>query len=321
MRRKKFLGVFLVVFLLAVCGSAAWLVYAQPWFIGLKAAGQSMARHTQPPDLRHLAFDIYDETYVMRPKLDADFSVIKGEYELTLRRDAAMAGDAARAYVQGAALHEYALECMSRGSVYYNRQAGKMVALTFDDGPFVGKTTEILQILKENDCRATFFSLGRYVNNHPELAQQVLAAGCELGSHSWFHAKQTSLAIGERTEDFARVAKAFETAVGSPPYLFRAPYGAVDDKVKEDIAAQDMISVLWSLDTEDWRAKSADQVYNSVLDVVKDGDIILMHENGKYTIEALPRVLAALKEQGYQVVTVSELIYAGSDVQAAAQQK
>ncbi|MCX4265564.1 MAG: hypothetical protein OSJ64_01925, partial [Firmicutes bacterium] len=122
----------------------------------------------------------------------------------------------------------------------------------------------------------------------------------------------------ERAEDFARVAKAFNEAVGAPPYLFRAPYGAVDDEVKADIAAQNMISVLWSLDTEDWRAKSADAVYNSVLDVVRNGDIILMHENAEYTVEVLPRILAALKEQGYQVVTVSELIYAGSDIKAAA---
>lgn len=114
------------------------------------------------------------------------------------------------------------------------------------------------------------------------------------------------------------VAKAFNDAVGAPPYLFRAPYGAVDDEVKADIASQNMISVLWSLDTEDWRAKSADAVYNSVLNVVRDGDIILMHENAEYTVEVLPRILQALKEQGYQVVTVSELIYAGSDIKAAA---
>ena len=103
------------------------------------------------------------------------------------------------------------------------------------------------------------------------------------------------------------------------PYLFRAPYGAVNDEVRTDITGQKMLSVLWSLDTEDWRAESAEQVYAAVMDNVRNGDIILMHENAEYTVEVLPRILAALTEQGYAVVTVSELIYAGSDIQAAAQ--
>jgi peptidoglycan/xylan/chitin deacetylase (PgdA/CDA1 family) len=207
---------------------------------------------------------------------------------------------------------------LKRGSVFSNKSAGKMVALTFDDGPFAAKTPKILQILQENNARATFFMLGRYVKNHPELPQQVLEAGSEVGSHSWFHSKQTALTAEERANDFALTAKAFEDAIGYAPYVFRAPYGAVDADVKQDVSDQNMIMVLWSLDTEDWKAKSAEQVYNSVMNVVKDGDIILMHENGEYTLEALPRILAALSEQGYEVVTVSELVYAGSDAQAAA---
>lgn len=290
----------------------------QAFFNAQPEADQTNYRRQQPPDLRKMAWNIFDKTYIVRPHLDSNFKVENGHYDLFRREQQTVNSDAARVYVQGAAMQEYSLACVSRGSVFSNRSAGKMVALTFDDGPFAKKTSQILQILQENDCRATFFTIGKYVHNNPELAQQVLAAGCELGSHSWFHTKQTGLSSEERAEDFARVAKAFNEAVGAPPYLFRAPYGAVNDEVKADIAAQNMISVLWSLDTEDWRAKSADAVYNSVLDVVRDGDIILMHENAEYTVEVLPRILAALKEQGYQVVTVSELIYAGSDIKAAA---
>ncbi len=296
------------------CGSPQM----QAFFNVQPEADQTNYRWQQPPDLRKMAWNIFDKTYIVRPHLDNNFKVENGRYDLFRREQQTVNSDAARVYVQGAAMREYSLACISRGSVFSNRSAGKMVALTFDDGPFAKKTSQILQILQENDCRATFFTIGKYVHNNPELAQQVLAAGCELGSHSWFHTKQTDLSSEERAEDFARVAKAFNEAVGAPPYLFRAPYGAVDDEVKADIAAQNMISVLWSLDTEDWRAKSADAVYNSVLDVVRDGDIILMHENAEYTVEVLPRILAALKEQGYQVVTVSELIYAGSDIKAAA---
>lgn len=285
---------------------------------GLAEADQNVILRSLPPDLRQMAWNIFDETYIVRPHLDSNFKVENGRYDLFPRSQQMAESDAARVYVQGAALQEYSLSCVSRGSVFSNRAAGKMVALTFDDGLFAKKTPQILQILQDNDCRATFFALGKYVHNNPELAQQVLAAGCELGSHSWFHSKQTALSAAEREDDFAMVAKAFGEAVGTPPYLFRAPYGSLDDEVKADIARQNMISVLWSLDTEDWRAKSADAVYNSVLDVVRDGDIILMHENAEYTIEVLPRILAELKARGYQVVTVSELVYAGSDIKAAA---
>lgn len=321
-------GFMLLALAAAVAGLAGYCSSEQfqAWLAGLLngvgASGPAQvqqAKSSLPPDLRRMAWEIYDNTYIVRPHLDNNYQVSSGYYDLFVRGGKQTAqSDAARVYVQGAALQEYSLACVSRGSVFSNRSAGKMVALTFDDGPFVSKTPKILEILQQNDCRATFFSLGKYVSNHPELAQQVLAAGCELGSHSWFHSKQTALSAEERAEDFARVAKAFEEATGSAPYLFRAPYGAIDDAVKADLVNQNMISVLWSLDTEDWRASSADAVYKSVMDVVRDGDIILMHENAEYTVEVLPRILAALKEQGYQVVTVSELIYAGSDVKAAA---
>lgn len=276
------------------------------------------ARSWQPPDLRYLAASIYEDTYIVRPRVDENYQVVPGQYELFERQEIASNAEAARVYVQGAALQEYPLACQRRGSVFFNRAAGMTVAITFDDGLFTKKTPKILEILEEYDARATFFALGRYVQQHPELAKAVLAQGSELGSHSWYHAKQTALSAEERAEDFALVAKAFSEATGAAPYLFRAPYGAINDDIKTELAGQNMLSILWSVDTEDWRAKSADEVYRAVMDAVSPGDIILLHENGEYTLEALPRILQALQEQGYEVVTVSELLYAGSDVKAEA---
>ncbi len=281
--------------------------------------GYRPADDWQPADLRQMALQIYHDTYLVRPRLDENFQPVPGQYDVLERSEITSNAEAARVYVQGAALREYQLACVHKGSVYYNRSAGKMVAITFDDGLFATQTPQILEILQQHNARATFFALGRYVQNNPDVARQVLAAGHELGSHAWFHENQTKLNTAQRMENFTRVADAFTEAVGTAPYLFRAPYGAVDDAIKQEINAQNMISVLWSVDTEDWRAKSADEVYNSVAGVVKDGDIILLHENGKHTIKALPRILTYLNEQGYQVVTVSELLYEGSDVQAAAQ--
>jgi peptidoglycan/xylan/chitin deacetylase (PgdA/CDA1 family) len=317
-KRKGRFGVFIFFLLLLIIAVGAAVYFGEPELTVMDRSGFVPEKSYQTPNLQQAAMQIYENTYIVRPHVNENYEVEQGKYDIFLRTDIESNNESARVYMQGAALHEYTLACMRRGSVFSNKSAGKMVALTFDDGPFAAKTPEIVQILQKYNARATFFMLGRYVKNHPELPQQVLAAGSEVGSHSWFHSKQTSLTSDERTNDFALTAKAFEDAIGYAPYLFRAPYGAVSDDVKQEISDQNMILVLWSLDTEDWRAKSADQVYNSVMNVVKDGDIILMHENGDYTLEALPRILAALQEQGYEVVTVSELVYAGSDAQAAA---
>lgn len=275
-------------------------------------------RTWRPGDLRTLAREIYEATYIVRPRVDENYQVVPGQYDLFLRQEIASNAEAARAYVQGAALQEYEPACLHRGSIFSNSAAGNKVAITFDDGVFAAKTPKILEILEEYDVRATFFALGRYVQQKPELAQAILAQGSELGSHSWYHDKQTAKAATARAEDYALVAQAFTKAVGSAPYLFRAPYGAINAEIKEELADQNMLSILWSVDTEDWRAKSANQVYRAVMDNVSPGAIILLHENGKYTIEALPRIIKALQEKGYDLVTVSELIYEGSDVKAAA---
>lgn len=311
---KKMLSVGLLVLLMLGWCEAA--LADEP-----TVAAYQPSRTWTPPDLQMMAREIYEDTYIVRPRVDANYQVVPGEYDLFLRRDIVSNAEAARAYVQGAALREYQPACLHRGSIFSNSAAGNKVALTFDDGVFTKKTPKILEILEEYDARATFFALGRYVQQHPDLAQAILSQGSELGSHSWYHDKQTAKTSTARAEDFALVSRAFSEAVGSAPYLFRAPYGAINDDIKQELAEQNMLSVLWSVDTEDWRAKSAEQVYRAVMDDVSGGDIILLHENGKYTIEALPRIIKALQEQGYELVTVSELVYAGSDVLAAAEDK
>ena len=315
----KKIGRIKLLFYLALIGSVFLLAAGAAQSDGPKdIKGYRPVKSWQPPNLRTMALAIYDNIYIVRPRIDENYQVVPGEYEIFERQDVASNAEAARAYVQGAALREYKLACQRRGSVFYNKAAGKVVAVTFDDGLFPEKTPQILNILTEYDARATFFALGRYVKQNPNLARAVLEQGSELGSHSWYHAKQTSLTAEKRAEDFALVAKAFNEAVGAPPYLFRAPYGAINDDVKQELVGQNMLSVLWSVDTEDWRAKSAEQVYRAVIDDVSPGDIILMHENGEYTIEALPAILKELRAQGYDIVTVSELIYEGSDIKAAA---
>lgn len=323
---KKF-GKFALIFLLAVCAVLAVM------FGGEMVRGDSdvddgapkvvyqPARNYRPADLRTMAQEIYEATYIVRPRVDENYQVVPGQYDLFLRQDIASNAEAARAYVQGAALREYDPACVKRGSIFSNAAAGNMVAITFDDGVFAKKTPKILEILEEYNARATFFSLGRYVQQRPDLAQAILAQGSEIGSHSWYHDKQTAKSAAAREEDYALVAQAFTAATGAPPYLFRAPYGAINDDIKDELTNQNMLSILWSVDTEDWRAKSADQVYRAVMDNVSPGAIILLHENGKYTIDALPRIIKALQDKGYNLVTVSELIYEGSDVKAAAEAK
>lgn len=181
------------------------------------------------------------------------------------------------------------------------------VALTFDDGPLPGKTEAILSLLKENQIRATFFSIGEKVDAHPELLRLVVADGHEIGNHSQTHKKLTSAGSAEAMREIKRCQESIFVALGFRPQLFRPPYGAANMTTLSVLSHLGLSAVFWSIDTNDWKAKSAEQVENSVLDNVKNGDVILFHEHASHTLAALPRIISAIRDRGLAFETVSEL--------------
>lgn len=179
----------------------------------------------------------------------------------------------------------------------------KMVALTFDDGP--GKYTKsIVKCLKKNNAKATFFVLGSRVSAYPSSVKEAAKIGCEIGNHTYDHKTLTRLSTKEIKAQIKKTDKAVKSVTGKTPTLLRTPGGAVNSSVKK--AAGKPI-IMWSIDTRDWEHRNKDKTIKSVLNNVKDGDIVLMHDIHEPTKKAALYLIPELKRRGYQLVTVQEL--------------
>lgn len=181
---------------------------------------------------------------------------------------------------------------------------GPMVALTFDDGP--GKyTSQLLDILQANNAKATFFMIGSQVPNYADQLRREQSLGMELANHSWDHATLTKLDAAGIQNEVTSTNNAIAAITGVNPVLFRPPGGGYNDLVSANSCGMPIIT--WSIDTLDWKTRNAQTTYNTVMGSVKDGDIILMHEIYQESIDAAKALIPALIQQGYQLVTVSEL--------------
>ena len=179
----------------------------------------------------------------------------------------------------------------------------KMVALTFDDGP--GPYTQaIVNCLKENNARATFFVLGERIDTYDDELASAFKNGNEIANHSYSHPNLTKLSESKIKSEISKTDKKVENITGVKTTLLRTPGGATNDLVKE-VCGKPII--FWSIDTLDWKTKSKSKTVSSVMNNVKDGDIILMHDIHSPTKEAALELIPKLKAKGYQLVTVSEL--------------
>ena len=180
----------------------------------------------------------------------------------------------------------------------------KSVALSFDDGPSGNKTLEIVDILKDNKAHATFFMVGNKMNYYSTVVTTVHNSSNEIGSHTYNHCNLSKTKIERILEQEQKTAQIYYDLTKDTLKLTRPPYGAINKKVKERL---NTIFVTWNIDTEDWRYRDVEHIKTSVLDNIKDGDIILMHDSYDTTVEAVRQLLPILYSKGYQVVSVSEL--------------
>lgn len=185
---------------------------------------------------------------------------------------------------------------------------GKYVALTFDDGPSEDVTPRVLSILNEYDAKATFFMLGSQVDYFPDIAKQVADAGHEIGNHTWKHQDLTLLGSENIRKEVSETADRIHNATGVRPYLFRPPYGAYNELVINDSAQSGNAIILWSVDSLDWQSRNANAVYQEITQEITPGAIVLMHDIHPTTADALPKLLETLRDEGYQFVTVSQLL-------------
>lgn len=180
----------------------------------------------------------------------------------------------------------------------------KTVALTFDDGPNGSKTLRLVELLHQNKMHATFFMVGNRMATAPDVIKEVLKTGNEVGSHSYNHKNLTRLTKEELLEEEKSTNLIYKSITGQDLKLLRPPYGNVNDTMKQNL---NLTFINWNLDTEDWRYRNTNHIYDSVINKVKDGDIILMHDLYETTIEAVEKLLPELYVRGFQVVSVSEL--------------
>ena len=182
----------------------------------------------------------------------------------------------------------------------------KMVALTFDDGPGP-YTMRLLQCLKENGARATFFMVGTNVMRYRSTVKEMADMGCELGNHSYDHTDFTTLSVSGIQSQVSRTSSLIKSASGKSPTLCRLPYGSGASNYTV-VNALGLPSIYWSIDTRDWaNLGNPSHTVNEVLNNVQSGDIVLMHDCHLSTVQAAERIIPALKSRGYQMVTVSEL--------------
>ena len=187
----------------------------------------------------------------------------------------------------------------------------KIVALTFDDGPHPTTTAEILDVLREFGVRATFFTVGENAAKRPGLTAREAAEGHEIGNHTFTHINVRNLSAEKVEKELIDTEAAVTDAAGVKPTLFRPPEGKIGE-VGECVAERlGYTVVLWSVDTRDWTHRTASAIAKTVTDNVKDGDVILCHDfisGESHTADALRIFIPKLLSEGYEFVTVSELI-------------
>lgn len=193
----------------------------------------------------------------------------------------------------------------------------KLVALTYDDGPYAPTTGRILDILEENNSKATFFIVGNRIGDYPDTVQRIIDMGCEIGSHTYDHKYLNKISDQERENQINNFNNEMANDFGYDTALIRAPGGHYSGV--EDVVGMPLIQ--WSIDTLDWKYKDAanpnrsetdreakiDEIVEDVMADVGSGDIILMHDIYEFTADISEKLIPRLVEAGYKLVTVSEM--------------
>ena len=188
---------------------------------------------------------------------------------------------------------------------YYEKKNRKVVALTFDDGPNPATTNQALDTLSKYGIKATFFVLGKNVSGNEEILKRMKADGHVIGNHSWSHPVLSKLSLDEAKKQVTDTEDALTKVLGSSSKLMRPPYGAITDDIRNSL---DLSFIMWDVDSLDWKSKNEASILTEIQREVKNGSIILMHDIHAETVHALPKVIDYLKGQGYDFVTVPDLL-------------
>lgn len=187
-----------------------------------------------------------------------------------------------------------------------NMSDSKKIAITFDDGPHPYYTEQLLDGLKERGVKATFFVMGKHVEENPDVIKRMSEEGHLIGNHTYSHI-QLNKNNGEAfKEELIRTNELIEELIGQEVQYVRPPYGSWDKKFEQEL---NMFPVMWTIDPLDWCSDNAACIAQKVTSKAKENAIILMHDEYKSTVTAALQVIDQLQEEGYEFVTVDELLF------------
>lgn len=193
--------------------------------------------------------------------------------------------------------------------IYAVDTSEKTVAISFDAAWGADKTQGIIDILKEHNATATFFLVGFWIDKFPEMVKAIQDAGLEIGTHTNTHPDMVKLSAEAMKLELTTSIGKLEEITGTPVKLFRAPFGSYNNTLLDVADGLGLKTIQWDVDSLDWKGISASEMTQRVVSRVKNGSIILCHNNSDHILDALPLILSRLKLQGYKVVSVGELIY------------
>jgi len=191
------------------------------------------------------------------------------------------------------------------------RTAVKGVALTFDDGPHPTNTRRVLEVLARHDVKATFFMMGMSIEEHPEIARAVIAAGHEAASHSYSHPRMLLRSPSLVRSEIEKTDALLRSLGAEGELLFRSPGGRQFIVLPCVLSRMNKKNILWNLSSRDWKTQDADAIADRVLEHTAPGSIVLFHDGGGQqdgTIAALDRIIPGLKSRGYRLMTVSQML-------------
>ena len=193
--------------------------------------------------------------------------------------------------------------------IYYVKTEEKKVAISFDCAWGVDYTDKLLEVMERENVKSTFFMVEFWARKYPEYVKKIDEKGHEIGTHSATHPHMSKLSKEKIIDELNTSIKAIQSVTGKKTTLFRPPYGDYNDLLIQTAREIGLWTIQWNVDSLDWKDLSAKDISKRVVSRVKNGSIVLFHNQGLNTAEALSEIISVLKNEGYKFVTIGELIY------------
>ena len=193
--------------------------------------------------------------------------------------------------------------------IYRVKREDKKISISFDCAWGVDYTDKLLSIMSSEDVKCTFFCVEFWTTKYPEYIKKIASLGHEIGTHSATHPYMSKLSKDKIQSELLTSKQKIEKLTNKKVQVFRPPYGDYNDLVINTARELGLYTIQWDVDSLDWKDLTKEQIYNRVISKVKSGSIVLFHNQGLNTADALKDIIKTLKNDGFSFVTISELIY------------